>query len=88
VREGWLAAYQAGALLALTVLAFALRVQVLFASGRLGADEAIVGLMARHILEGERPVFYRGQSYLRGHFDSRCRPDLPPGHGNQRCLRF
>ena len=64
MREGSLAAYQAGALLALTVLAFALRVQVLFASGRLGADEAIVGLMARHILEGERPVFYWGQSYL------------------------
>src|SRR4051794_17471662 len=29
------------------------------------ADEAIVGLMARHILEaGERPVFYLGQAYL------------------------
>ena len=27
-------------------------------------DEAIVGLMARHILEGEIPVFYYGQEYL------------------------
>lgn len=28
------------------------------------ADEAIVGLMARHVLGGERPVFYYGQPYL------------------------
>ena len=28
------------------------------------ADEAIVGLMARHILEGARPVFFYGQSYM------------------------
>jgi hypothetical protein len=28
------------------------------------ADEAIVALMARHILEGERPVFFYGQSYM------------------------
>ena len=27
-------------------------------------DEAVVGLMARHILEGEIPVFYYGQEYL------------------------
>ena len=29
----------------------------------LNSDEAIVGLMARHILQGERPFFYYGQSY-------------------------
>lgn len=28
------------------------------------ADEAVVGLMARHILQGERPVFFYGQSYM------------------------
>ena len=28
------------------------------------ADEAIVGLMARHILMGERPIFFYGQSYM------------------------
>lgn len=28
------------------------------------ADEAVVGLMARHILEGERPIFFYGQAYL------------------------
>ena len=33
------------------------------------ADEAIVGLMARHILEGERPIFFYGQSYM-GSFDA------------------
>jgi len=27
-------------------------------------DEAIVALMARHILQGERPVFFYGQAYL------------------------
>ena len=29
----------------------------------IGSDEAVVGLMARHILQGERPFFYYGQSY-------------------------
>jgi 4-amino-4-deoxy-L-arabinose transferase-like glycosyltransferase len=28
------------------------------------ADEAIVGLMGRHILEGSRPVFFYGQAYM------------------------
>jgi len=28
------------------------------------ADEAIVALMARHILQGERPVFFYGQAYM------------------------
>jgi len=28
------------------------------------SDEAIVGLMAKHILEGERPTFFYGQSYM------------------------
>ena len=27
-------------------------------------DEAIVGLMARHLLQGERPAFFYGQAYL------------------------
>ncbi len=27
------------------------------------ADQSVLGLMARHILQGERPVFYWGQSY-------------------------
>ena len=30
----------------------------------LNSDEAIVGLMARHILLGERPIFFYGQSYM------------------------
>jgi len=30
----------------------------------LNSDEAVVGLMARHILAGERPVFYYGQAYM------------------------
>lgn len=32
--------------------------------GELEADEAVVGLMALHVLRGERPVFYWGQPYL------------------------
>ncbi len=28
------------------------------------SDEAIVGLMGRHILQGERPVFFYGQAYM------------------------
>ena len=28
------------------------------------ADEAVVGLMARHILQGGRPIFFYGQAYL------------------------
>lgn len=33
------------------------------------SDEAVVGLAARHILQGERPVFFYGQAYL-GTLDS------------------
>lgn len=28
------------------------------------SDEAVVGLMARHILQGERPIFFYGQAYM------------------------
>ena len=28
------------------------------------ADEAIVGLMGRHILVGARPIFFYGQAYM------------------------
>ncbi len=28
------------------------------------ADEAVVAIMARHILEGERPIFFYGQAYM------------------------
>lgn len=31
--------------------------------GLLDSDEAVVGLMARHILEGEFPIFFWGQAY-------------------------
>ena len=41
------------------------RLWMLFANpmGGLDADEAIVGLMARHVLEGDFPMFYWGQLY-------------------------
>jgi hypothetical protein len=32
--------------------------------GEVEADESVVGLMALHILNGERPAFYWGQAYL------------------------
>jgi len=39
---------------------------VLLATGSVGfhADEAVIGLMARHILQGAHPTFFYGQSYM------------------------
>src|SRR6476661_5650212 len=39
---------------------------VLLARGwpALDSDEAVIGLMARHILHGERPTFFWGQNYM------------------------
>ncbi|MCK6578901.1 MAG: hypothetical protein L6Q98_12420 [Anaerolineae bacterium] len=39
---------------------------LLLASGSVSfhSDEAVVALMARHILQGERPVFFYGQAYM------------------------
>jgi hypothetical protein len=51
---------------ALTLLALVVRLAIIASPlGELDADEAVVGLMARHIaLNGERPVFYYGQPYM------------------------
>ena len=35
-----------------------------FSAVPFNGDEAIVALMARHILQGERPIFFYGQAYL------------------------
>ena len=50
------------AVLAVALLGRAL----LLASGAVSfhSDEAVVALMARHILHGERPVFFYGQAYM------------------------
>ncbi|MBL8153246.1 MAG: glycosyltransferase family 39 protein, partial [Anaerolineae bacterium] len=50
----------------LIVGAAALARGLLIASGTVSfhADEAVVGLMARHILAGERPTFFYGQAYM------------------------
>ncbi|HEY9087090.1 MAG TPA: glycosyltransferase family 39 protein [Anaerolineaceae bacterium] len=37
---------------------------LLFDKFPFNSDEAIVALMARHILQGERPVFFYGQAYM------------------------
>ncbi len=52
-------------LLALLLLAAVVRLLIL-ASGSVSfhADEAVVGLMARHILDGARPTFFYGQAYM------------------------
>ena len=39
---------------------------VLTPHAALDADEAIVGLMGRHVLRGEFPIFYYGQKYMGG----------------------
>ena len=52
-------------LIAAVLLALSIRaVLLLTASVPFNSDEAIVGLMARHILQGERPLFFYGQSYM------------------------
>lgn len=66
--RGRLSRVDTGLLLGLgAVLAAALALRLHLLAGpqtELEADEAIVGLMARHILQGERPVFYYMQPYL------------------------
>jgi hypothetical protein len=50
--------------LLLLAVAFLLRLAIISSPfGWLEADEAVVGLMARHILEGERPVYFWGQPH-------------------------
>src|SRR5215207_8644283 len=53
-------------LTALVLLGLAFRLAILASPlGELDGDEAVVGLMARHIAySGERPAFYYGQPYL------------------------
>ncbi len=53
------------ALIGVLIIALVGRV-LLLASGSVSfhSDEAVVGLMARHILQGERPVFFYGQAYM------------------------
>ncbi len=52
-------------LLAILLIALIARV-VLLASNAVSfhSDEAVVALMARHILQGERPIFFYGQAYM------------------------
>lgn len=53
------------ALLAALGVAVTLKAGLLYANVvPLNADEAVVGLMARHILQGTRPIFFYGQLYL------------------------
>jgi 4-amino-4-deoxy-L-arabinose transferase-like glycosyltransferase len=51
--------------LGVTLLAVALKIVLLAMDAfPLNADEAVVGLMARHILQGRWPVFFYGQVYM------------------------
>lgn len=52
-------------LLAVLLLALGLRLLLLLSPhGEMEADEAIVGIMGLHILQGERPAFYYMQPYM------------------------
>lgn len=52
-------------LIAAILSAIALKVALLMADViQMNADEAIVALMARHILKGARPIFFYGQAYM------------------------
>lgn len=55
--------YLIPALIALLSAVYKL-VWLAFSAVPFNGDEAIVALMARHILQGERPVFFYGQAYL------------------------
>ncbi|HEX2911204.1 MAG TPA: glycosyltransferase family 39 protein [Chloroflexia bacterium] len=63
---GWLWQRRAGLALSLIILlAAALRLFVLLKAHFIpDGDEALTGVMAKHILEGERPVFTYGQHYM------------------------
>lgn len=53
------------AAIGLAALSLVLKAALLGAQGfPFNADEAVVGLMARHILGGARPVFFYGQAYM------------------------
>ena len=52
-------------LIAIVALALTLKIALLAAGVvPFNSDEAIVALMARHILQGERPAFFYGQAYM------------------------
>jgi len=52
-------------LIFIVMASFGLKAGLLWAATiPFNADEAVVGLMARHILLGERPVFFYGQAYM------------------------
>ncbi len=54
-----------GWLIAALLLATILKILLLVADTvPFNSDEAVVGLMARHILRGERPLFFYGQYYM------------------------
>ena len=59
------ATWHASALILIVVLGLALRIGLLAADAApFNGDEAVVALMAKHILQkGERPVFFYGQNY-------------------------
>ena len=56
--------YRAALFAALAVLIGLKAVLLLAGTIPFNSDEAIVALMARHILEGERPLFFYGQAYM------------------------
>lgn len=54
-------------LTAVMIMAFAAALKFAIVSGGrvpFNSDEAVVALMARHILQGERPIFFYGQAYM------------------------
>src|SRR5438034_4013103 len=47
------------------LLALSVRVWVVIHThGFMDADEALLGVQAQHILQGERPIYYYGQPYM------------------------
>ncbi|HEV8191899.1 MAG TPA: hypothetical protein VGP82_10505, partial [Ktedonobacterales bacterium] len=47
------------------LVAIAARLYILFAAhGMMDGDEAVLGIQAQHILQGERPIYFSGQAYM------------------------
>ena len=68
------------------IVALALRLYLLTTSlNSINSDEAIIGLMARHILKGEYPLFFYGQKYY-GPLDAYLTAPLFAVFGSNRII--
>jgi hypothetical protein len=64
-KDGWISIRSCLPVAGILLIALALKLGLLAADAfPFNADEAVVGLMARHILQGSWPAFFYGQAYM------------------------